>query len=233
MKKLRNPFKDLTKFEWSLWLTSIFVVTLSFLLPEEKDYLNLVASLIGVTALIFVAKGYVIGLLLCAIFALIYGIISIYFRYYGEMITYMFMSGPMAVASMISWLKNPHKDTKEVKVGKPTKKQFTIMWGCTLAVCVVFYFILKAFNTQNLLVSTLSISTSFLAVYLSALRSPLYACAYAANDIVLIVLWILASITNISYLPMVFCFVMFLANDLYGFINWKRMQKRQNEEDGL
>ena len=228
--KIYNPFKELTKFEWGLWLTSLFVVTLSFLLPEEKDFLNLLASLIGVTALIFVAKGYVIGQILCVVFALIYGVISMYFRYYGEMITYVFMSGPMAIASTISWLKNPHKGTKEVKVGKPTKIDFAIMWACTIIVTILFFFILKAFNTQNLLVSTLSVSTSFLAVYLTYLRSPLYACAYGANDIVLIILWILASITNISYLPMVFCFVMFLVNDLYGFINWQKMQKRQSEE---
>ena len=233
MKKFRNPFKDLTKFEWALWSTSILVVTLSFLLPEEKEYLNFIASLIGVTALIFVAKGYVIGLLLCIVFALIYGIISIHFKYYGEMITYVFMSMPMSIVSTIAWLKNPHKDTKEVKVGNPTKKQFAVMWALTVVVTFIFYFILKAFNTENLLVSTLSVATSFLAVYLTALRCPLYACAYALNDVVLIVLWVLASISNISYLPMVFCFIMFLANDLYGFINWKKMQKRQSEENAL
>ena len=227
--KINNPFKDLTKFERGLWLVSLFVVTLSFLFLKEKDYLSLLASIIGVTALIFVAKGYVIGQLLCVAFALIYGIISIRFRYYGEMITYVFMSAPMAIASTISWLKNPYKGTKEVKVGTPTRKQFALMWIYTIAVTIVFYFILKALNTQQLLVSTLSVSTSFLAVYLTYLRSPLYACAYGANDIVLIVLWILASIQNISYLPMVFCFIMFLVNDLYGFINWRKMQKRQTE----
>ena len=230
MKKLYNPFKDLTRFEWGLWLTSLLVVTLSFLLPKEKDYLSLIASLIGVTALIFVAKGYVIGQILCVVFALLYGIISLLFKYYGEMITYVFMSAPMAIASAISWLKNPHKGTKEVEVGNPTKKQFLFMWIYTILVTVIFYFILKSFNTKNLLIRTLSVSTSFLAVYLTYLRCPLYACAYGANDIVLIVLWILASIANISYLPMVFCFVMFLVNDLYGFINWKKMQKRQKEK---
>ena len=102
MKKLYNPFKDLTRFEWGLWLTSLLVVTLSFLLPKEKDYLSLIASLIGVTALIFVAKGYVIGQILCVVFALLYGIISLLFKYYGEMITYVFMSGPMAIASTIN-----------------------------------------------------------------------------------------------------------------------------------
>ena len=138
-------------------------------------------------------------------------------------------SGGYAPTGVQAKLNIDVKDgTKEVKVGNPTKKQFALMWTATAAVTVVFYFILKAFDTANLLVSTLSVATSFLAVYLTYLRSPLYACAYGANDIVLIALWIMASAQDISYLPMVFCFVAFLANDLYGFINWQRLQKTQN-----
>ena len=94
-------------------------------------------------------------------------------------------------------------------------------------VTVAFYFILGYFNTANLVVSTLSVTTSFVAAYLTMRRSPFYAFAYMLNDVVLIVLWILASISDISYLSVIICFVMFLFNDLYSFTNWKRMQKRQ------
>ena len=79
--KLNNPFRDLTKFEWGLWIVSMLVVTASFLLAPEQDVLSLCASLVGVTALIFVAKGYVFGQILIIIFAVMYGIISFYFRY--------------------------------------------------------------------------------------------------------------------------------------------------------
>ena len=41
-------------------------------------------------------------------------------------------------------------------------------------------------------------------------------------------LWVLASMTDASYISVMICFVMFLANDLYGFISWRRMEKRQN-----
>ena len=78
-------------------------------------------------------------------------------------------------------------------------------------------------------VSTLSVTTSFLAVYFTFRRSPLYALAYAANDIVLIVLWTLASIKDPAYLSTLICFFAFLANDIYGFINWQRMAKKQAE----
>ena len=231
MKKPYNFFKDLTVFERGLWIISIIVVSLSFLF-SNGGWLELIASLIGVTALIFVAKGYVLGQILSVVFALFYGYISFHFKYYGELITYVFMTAPIALAAVISWLRNPYKDTAEVTVSKITKKQVMLISLAALAVTAVFYFILKAFDTANLFFSTLSVTTSFLAVSFTYYRSPYYALAYSANDIVLIILWILATIENISYLPMIFCFIMFLANDLYGFYNWRRMRNRQENNHG-
>jgi nicotinamide mononucleotide transporter PnuC len=229
MRKIRNPFKDLTKVEWAILITSLSLVTLSFIFTPEKSALNLIASLFGVTALIFIAKGYVLGQFLVIIFALLYGVISFEQKYYGEMATYVFMSAPMAVMSIISWLRHPYKGGKVVKVNKMTKKQILFMVILNIVVTVAFYFILKYLGTNNLLVSTISITTTFSAVYMTYMRSPYYALGYVANDIVLIVLWVLSSIKNPSYIPVVVCFSVFLLNDIYGFISWKRMEKLQRE----
>lgn len=226
--KNKNPFKDLNKFELTLWISSLVIITISFLIPEKKEIFNLIASLIGVTALIFIAKGYVIGQVLIVIFAVFYGIISFFTQYYGEMITYLCLSAPTATAAVISWLKNPYKDTKEVKVNSLKPIQIVIMILIAIAVTIAFYFILGFFGTARLLLSTFSVFTSFVAASFTFMRSPYYGFCYAMNDLVLIVLWIFAAIKDISYIPMIFCFVMFLANDLYGFINWLRMRKRQD-----
>lgn len=229
MRKLKNPFKDLNKVEWTILIISLTMVTLSFIFTSEKSILNLIASLVGVTALIFIAKGYVIGQFLIIIFALLYGVISFEQKYYGEMATYVFMSAPMAVVSIISWLRHPYKGGKVVKVNKMTKKQILFMVILNIVVTVAFYFILKYLGTNNLLVSTISITTTFSAVYMTYMRSPYYALGYVANDIVLIILWVLSSIKNPSYIPVVVCFSVFLLNDIYGFISWKRMEKLQRE----
>ncbi len=227
MKK--NVFLSLTKFEICLWVSSMIVMVIGFVFNPENGVLDLVASLIGVTALIFVAKGHVLGQMLTIVFALLYGIAALEQKYYGEMITYIGMSAPMALASLISWIRHPYKDTSEVKVSSLTKKSFLLLLLFTAAVTIAFYFILDALNTSRLVVSTLSVATSFLAVGLTFLRSPYYALAYSANDIVLIILWVLASVNDPSCRVMTACFVMFLFNDLYGFYNWRRMKKRQNE----
>ncbi len=223
--KGKNPFLTLTKFEWMLYICSLLVIVVSFIF--SGGITHTVASLIGVTALIFVAKGMVLGQVLTVIFAVFYGIVSFELKYYGEMITYLFMTSPMAVCAIISWVKNPYKDSGEVKVRRLSAGQICLVLLSSLAVTAVFYFILRALGNASLLVSTLSVTTSFIASALTFLRSPYYALGYAANDVVLIILWSVAAARDISSLPMVLCFIMFLFNDLYGFYNWSRMQKRQ------
>ena len=226
---IKGSFRALTRFEWGLWLCSLVVVTGSFLLAPNTDYLNLVTSLIGVTGLIFLAKGMMLGQIVTIIFSLLYTIVAYLYRYYGEVITYACMTLPMAVVAFVQWTRNPYKDSGEVAVAEVKARQVVVMALLAVAVTVVFYYILSALATPNLLVSTLSITTSFVAVYLTALRSPLYALAYALNDVVLVVLWVLATLEDSAYAPMIACFVMFLANDIYGYINWRRMQRRQAE----
>lgn len=162
---MKNTFKVLNLKEIILWIISLVVVISSYLLSGQYQLITILAPIVGVTCLIFVAKGHILGQILTVVFSILYAIVSFQFHYYGEMITYLCM--------------------------------------------------------------TLPIATSFLAAALMFLRNPYYAIAYMLNDIVLIVLWSLASIDNISYLPMIFCFTMFLINDLYGFYCWKKMQKDQ------
>ena len=223
-----NPFKELNKFEKNLWFISVITIFISYLCLGGSDNLTLTASLIGVTALIFVAKGFVIGQVLTVVFSVFYGIISYFFSYYGEMITYLGMTTPIAIMAIISWMHHPYKGTREVAVHKITKSQLIVMILLSLITTIIFYFILKTIGNANLLFSTVSVTTSFIASYLTFLRSPYYALGYAANDIILIILWILATIEDFSYFPMIICFIMFSINDLYGFYNWIKMEKRQN-----
>ena len=228
MEKIKGLINYFSKFEIVLWSFSVLSIIISFIVFDRSNYLTLVASLIGVTSLIFCAKGNPVGQVLMIIFSIIYGIISYSFSYYGEMITYLGMTLPMCVFALVSWIKNPYKDNKsEVAVAKLKKKDIPLIIISALAVSIAFYFILKNFNTANLLPSTFSVTTSFIAAFLTYKRSPFFALAYATNDIVLIVLWILATKEDISYISVIICFVVFLFNDLYGFSNWLRMQKRQ------
>ena len=229
-EKFKSHLFYFTKKELMLWFTSSVLIVVSFLAFDRENILILIASLIGVTSLIYNAKGNPVGQFLMIIFSALYGFISFTFAYYGEMITYLGMTAPMAVFALISWLKNPYNgNKKEVKVNRLKPKEIAFMIILAAAVTFIFYYILLFFHTANLVPSAVSVTTS--SCGLSDLQKKRVLCAaYAANDIVLIILWILAALTDISYLSVVICFIMFFVNDIYGFVNWSKMRKRQEAD---
>ena len=227
---MNNAIKTLTKREWSIWLGSIIIVLISNLATKDFDLLTLVAALTGVTSLIFAAKGNVWGQVLMILLSILYGIISFRFRYWGEMMTYLGMTLPMAVWSTITWIENPSENNgNEVQIQSLSKKHIVALCISGIIVTAVFYYILKSFNTPNIIFSTISIITSFIAASLTMLRSSYYAVWYAANDIVLIILWVLASLKDPAYIPVVVNFSIFFMNDMYGFMSWKQRELEQAE----
>ena len=222
---LIKSIKNLNRFDKFLWLGSVAALILVFSLGGG-DWTTLVTSLVGVTSLIFLAKGDAIGQLIVMGFGILYSWVSWRYRYYSEMITYLGMTFPTALAALITWLKNPYTE-REVKVSPMSRPKWLLLILSTGIVTTLFHYILAWLDTPNLVLSTVSIATSFFAATLMILRSPFYAIGYALNDVVLIGLWVMAAIESIEYLPMVLCFGIFLINDLYAFRNWCIMEKRQ------
>lgn len=219
-----NPLKELTRREWVLWLGSLAAVLAANLLAGDVDLLTLVATFVGITSLIFAAKGNVWAQILMILFSVLYGVISWRFCYWGEMITYLGMTLPMAVWSTVTWLRNPAENGHEVAIQRLTGRHVLWLVIFSAAVTAAFYGVLRALDTPNLLFSTVSVATSFLAASLTMLRSSYYALGYASNDVVLIVLWLLAVLEDPAYLPVVVNFAIFLLNDLYGFFSWKKRE---------
>ena len=225
---MKNPFNRLTKKEWMLYLISLTVVVCSNFFADKLNVINLIATALGVTALIFIAKGDVFGQILCVIFASLYAISALEQRYYSEIITYLGMTAPISIFTIITWLKNPVKKGENVvKIRQFTAKEGLLTLFLTICVTVVFFFVLRWLSTPSLWVSTISIATSFCASFMMLRRISYYALGFIANDIVLIVLWSISSVNDLSSLAMVACFSMFLFNDFYGFLRWKMREKEQ------
>lgn len=222
---MNHPIKDLTKKEWGLWIGSIGTILTANILSGNMDILTIAAACIGITSLILAAKGNVWAQILMIVFSILYGILSWRFRYRGEMITYLGMTLPMAVWSTITWIRYPAENGKEVAIQKLRPRHIwgLLFWGTITT--AVFYYILRALDTPNLVFSTISVTTSFLAAALTMLRSSYYALGYASNDLVLIVLWILASLESPEYIPVAVNFAIFFLNDMYGFICWKKRER--------
>lgn len=84
---MNNPIKNLSKLDLIIWTVSLVVLTISNFALGNFDALTLIATYIGITSLIFVAKGNAYGQILMIVFSILYAVISYRFQYWGEMIT--------------------------------------------------------------------------------------------------------------------------------------------------
>ena len=186
----------------------------------------------GVVSVLTVAKVLVIAPFINIVYNILYAIISIIQGYYGEAIIYIGLMIPICVLSIISWLKNKNKEnTDVVEVNKIKGKEYTYLAIATVLATVAFYFLLKVLNTNQLIISTISLVTSIVASYLMLRRCSYYALGFILNDVILIILWSLVVVeSGIGYLPTVISFSVFLINDIYGLIHWKWEEKKQQKK---
>ena len=171
----------------------------------------------------------VVGQFLGIAIVVLYSIVSYINGYYGEMIIYIVIMLPMYVWGIVEWIRHKNKQTESVEVNSIKAKEWLMVSAVSVVAFVGFYFLLKALNTNELIVSTLSVVDNVFAVYLLARRSKYGFVSYIVNDLILIVLWGLPVIAgNLLVVPMLMNPIVNLINDIYGVVNWSRMQKTQN-----
>ena len=137
IKSIRN----LTRLERVIWLGSMAVIFISAVIFPEPDWLSVITSLVGATALIFVGKGDPMGQLITIIFGILYAVVSWQLCYYGEMITYLGMTAPTALWALITWLKNPYSK-REVRVADMTPKRWMLLITATVVATVIMFYVL-------------------------------------------------------------------------------------------
>ena len=228
---MKKFLKDWKKWEIIFLITCWVVVLTCFFISKEKDVLSLITSLTGITSVFIIAKGLFFAPYLDIIYNILYSVMSIIMCYYGEAIIYIFVMMPISIFSIITWFKNKKEDSSVVKVNKVSKKEWLLLSVATVLLTIGFYFLLKALNTRELIVSTISLISSVMGAYLLLRRSSYYAIVFIFNDIILIILWALSiGSFGLSYLPSILSFTVFLFNDTYGFIRWKKEEYKKTKE---
>ena len=236
MRKIGNPFEGMKLHEYLILIPSVLLVAIVFFVVPEKDYLSSATAVLGIIMVVFVAKAHVFGQFLALADAILYAVVAYFYHYYGELIISIVLYIPIATMAIVSWAKNKFEDTEEVKVEKLGFPGILGIGLVFLGTAVSSFFILRALNTPNLIVSVISVSISAAGGYLIIKRSPYYALLYMINDIVLAVLWGLAAKEAHQYLPLAISFIGYFASDTYGFINWIRLRRNQHkslEENNL
>ena len=215
----KNVLKDWSKIEKALLFSSIIVI-LSVEIIFKSDILTTSCSLIGILAALLLAKGKNLGQLSGLITTILYSIVSYNNKFYGEVIIYFFLMLPMYVISIISWLKHYDQKTNTVTIKKIDKHECLLVFIVAIIMTIWTYFLLKSFNTNALIVLTISVMTSLTAVYFQIRKSRCVFYSYIVNDFVLITLWVIPLIYgDIDVILMIFNPIFNLLNDSYGVYN--------------
>lgn len=222
--------KDWTRFEKIMLFLSIFIVLLVGII-FKSDVLTIICSLAGVTTTMLCAKGKSLGQVAGLIVTITYIFVAYRNRYFGEVLIYVFLMLPMFIAGIISWYRHENKKTNSVDVNEICKKEWIIIAFIFPIILVGIYFLLKVFNTSELIVSTISVIASLFAVYLQVKRSRYSFSFYMINDLVLLTLWGIPVVKgSLILIPMVVDPIFNFINDCYGFKHWKKLESEQKGE---
>lgn len=227
---IKNYFKDWNKFELTFLVCGLLASIMSSVIFGGTIIDTLYTSLYLITALLM-AKGKVECYFVGFFSVFFYGIVSYNQGFYGELIITIFLTFPIMIIGIISWLRHQDEEEDVVMVNSLSKKELTIAFASQLILFWIYYFILKAFNTELLVLSTISVVTSVLASYLEARRSELSLFCYVANDLVIITLWAIPVLSGETALISVLVGpILLLINDIYGSYNWKKLKESQKNK---
>lgn len=219
-------FKSWTLFEkLFLFIGTIVAIVLTFVF--KGTWIDLGYTLLYFWTALLLAKGkyacYIIGILS----TFFYAYVSYTNNYFGEVIISMCCTLPLIIVGLVNWIKH-QDDTNTVVIKDIGKKELIIVLMSQIILFSVYYYLLKMFNTNNVLVSTFSIVASLIATYLTAKRSEYGFIGFIINDLILILLWGIPVLTgNLSIIPVVLCPILLLINDIYGAYNWRRIKLEQ------
>ena len=229
-EKFKEFFRNWTIFEICLLVLSPIIV-LTVGIAFHSDALTIITSIVGICCALFLAKGLVLGQFFGVAIVVLYSIVSFRNAFYGEMIIYIVIMLPMYIWSIVEWIKHKNNKTESVEVNSIKWQEWLIVSLCAVAIFIGFYFLLKALNTSELIISTLSVVDNVFAVYLLARRSKYGFVSYIMNDLILIVLWGIPVIQgNLLVLAMLINPIVNLVNDSYGVVNWTKLQRKQRRD---
>lgn len=231
MTKLVDFFKNIKWWEY-LYLSIYFVVAITLGIVFKSGYIIILNSLLCIVGFFFIAKGIAIGNVFGIVSLVFYCANSFFNKFYGEIIYSVIFTFPAYVVSLYTWISTRKRGSKVVSVNRTFS---ALEWILTLlvsgAVSVGIYYLLQAFDTSNLVVSTISTALGMLAGYLMARRCEFSFLFFIVGDVICAVLWI-SSLQggNFSTLPTVMQYVILFFINCFGLFNWIRLKRAQNKD---
>ncbi len=208
--------------------TGLVTITTISIIFKSPWYI-LINTILGLFCVFTQAKGKVSTQFIGAIYFCFYIFISYSQQLYGEAILYLVIMLPMYIYGIINWLKNRDKKENIVIVkSNLSMKEWLFMSVALVVLSAIVFFLLKALNTAQVVISTFSFISMLPAVYLLVRRCKWNQVAFLINDFIVPILWLVMILNgNLILIPLCVYHIFQVTYDVYGLINWIKLEKKQ------
>ena len=222
--------KFIKLFKWYelVYYGIICVILLTLGLVFHSSWVIIVNALL-ITTSFLLSKAIVLGNVVGLVQVAFYIYISFQNKYYGEIISCALTSIPIYIATFITWIRN--KDNGQIKINNRFGyKELILTIAIIFCLSFGFYYLLRAFNTANLIISTVSLCLGCFKGYLQIRRSELNFVFSLINRVITFVLWLCIVLEgSLGYIPTVVTYAMYFTLDVFGLIVWLKLKKKQKK----
>ena len=232
-EKLKAFFKSFTTFD-IVFLAVAYPVLITVSILCGSDALTIIYTLIAVSGVFLLSKGIFFAPIVLTVAYTLYAILSYQNGLYGETIIYCALLIPLQIATIVLWFTKKKKESDKFVIARVSWRHLMAVLSAGLILGVGAYFLLQAFNTKYLILSTLILVVCTLSNYFTLIKSEYGFIGFILNNLLFCLLWILpliqGEINGISILPMVGSGILFTVNNIRGVIQWINMKKQQKAD---
>ena len=220
-------------FDWFLILGTTVVSIASSLLGEGWDTLGFIVAVTGIINLVLCAKGNIWNYLFGIIYNAIYVYIAWKSRLYADSAIYLLYYLPMQFLGWAHWKKNQNQEDGAVNARHLDRKTALVLLAIAAVLIPLFAWVLSLpfiADSQPWLDSVTTV-VSILAMYMmvKAIAEQWY--IWIVLDGVQVVKWAVATANGEEHAAlMLVMFAFFLANAVYGLIQWNGLAKRASDQ---
>lgn len=221
-------FKNLNIFEkWYLILGLIINIAIAYI--SRSSISAVICAICSLFNAVYVAKGNILSYVFGLIATATYIFASFTQKYYSEVFVNIILLF-ITIYGFINWSGNHNQETDTITIKKLTGKEIFISILSQVLLFYFYYRIFRYFGNSLIIVSTINLCLSVLSFYYNARMSKISFVVLIIGGIFKTVLWAVpmlrGDLTNTSIL--VSC-LLYLVCDTYGYINWSRLEKIQND----
>ena len=221
--------------DWNLfekiWLLTFTLVNLYLFFIWQDSWIGLIASLTGMLCVVLTAKAKISSFYFGLINILAYSYVAYQSRYFGDVMLNMLYFLPMTFVGIYFWKRNLKNNKKGEVIVKSLNWAKRFIWFGSSIVILTFYGLILTLIKGTLpFVDSATTVFSIIAIIMLNKRLTEQWIFWIIVDVLSIIMWAYIFITSGGDVSMLVMWSAFLVNAMYGYYNWRKLEKKQNDK---